>query len=200
MIRRNVCQLLAPFLAGQLLRRWIGGFVTRHQRILGFVDRGSVLLVVYTAFSQGVVEGIWGRVTPLQLVALIGVEAALLALMLALTWYGSRRLGFARSDRLVTVFAGSNKSLAAGLPMASVLFGAQASLAVLPLMLFHQMQLIVCAFLSRRWARRAPDVRVAEGTTRTVAAGGPQAPARGERGSGSAASGGSGRFQRQSQR
>jgi sodium/bile acid cotransporter 7 len=160
-------QLLAPFLAGQLLRRWIGGFLTRHGKITGAVDRGSVLLVVYTAFSQGVVEGIWGQSTPLRMAALLGVEAVLLAVMLTLTWYGSGKLGFAREDRVVTVFAGSNKSLAAGLPMASVLFGPHAALAVLPLMLFHQMQLIVCAFLSRRWARGAPDVR---------ASGGPKSP------------------------
>ncbi|MGW7514065.1 bile acid:sodium symporter family protein [Streptomyces sp. NPDC054796] len=149
------CQLLAPFVAGQLLRRWIGGFLTRNKRVLGLVDRGSVLLVVYTAFSQGMNEGIWGQVTPLRLLALLGVEAVLLALMLTLTWYGARKLGFVRADRVVITFAGSKKSLAAGLPMASVLFGAQASLAVLPLMLFHQMQLMVCAFLAKRWSSPA---------------------------------------------
>ncbi len=164
-----VTQLLAPFLAGQLLRRWIGEFLTRNHRILGVVDRGSVLLVVYTAFSQGMNEGIWGQVTPLRLLALVGVEAALLALMLTFTWYGADKLGFTREDRVVAVFAGSNKSLAAGLPMASVLFGAQASLAVLPLMLFHQMQLIVCAFISRRWAARTSEVRAAGGTNKPVA-------------------------------
>ena len=52
-----VLQLLVPFLAGQLLRRWIGGFVTRHKKVLGLVDRGSILLVVYTAFSEGMVAG-----------------------------------------------------------------------------------------------------------------------------------------------
>lgn len=170
-------QLLAPFLAGQLLRRWIGGFLTRHHKILGAVDRGSVLLVVYTAFSQGVIEGIWGQVTPLRLLGLLGVEGVLLALMLTLTWYGSAKLGFAREDRVVTVFAGSNKSLAAGLPMASVLFGAHAALAVLPLMLFHQMQLIVCAFLSRRWAGSETDDVRAAGATKQVVAAGPRSPA-----------------------
>jgi sodium/bile acid cotransporter 7 len=158
-----VGQLLAPFVAGQLLRRWIGDFITRHRRLLTLVDRGSVLLVVYTAFSQGMTQGIWGLVTPMRLLALLGVEAGLLALMLALTWYGAHRLGFSRSDRVVAVFAGSNKSLAAGLPMASVLFAAHASLAVLPLMLFHQMQLVVCAFLSRRWSQGASEVREAMG-------------------------------------
>ncbi|MYU51452.1 MULTISPECIES: bile acid:sodium symporter family protein [Streptomyces] len=150
-----VCQLLLPFLAGQLLRRWIGGFLTRNKKVLGYVDRGSILLVVYSAFSTGMVQGIWHQISPLRLLCLVGVEAVLLAAMLTCTSYGSKKLGFSRGDRIAITFAGSKKSLAAGLPMASVLFGAQAGLAVLPLMLFHQMQLMVCAVLSKRYAAQA---------------------------------------------
>ncbi|MFJ7077053.1 bile acid:sodium symporter family protein [Streptomyces sp. NPDC098781] len=151
-----VLQLLVPFVAGQLLRRWIGGFVTRHKKVLGLVDRGSILLVVYTAFSAGMVQGVWHQVSAVRLAGLLAVEAVLLAVMLALTWYGAKALGFGRGDRIAIQFAGSKKSLAAGLPMASVLFGAHASLAVLPLMLFHQMQLMVCAVIAKR---RAHDVQ-----------------------------------------
>lgn len=158
-----VLQLLVPFLAGQLLRRWIGGFVTRNKKILGLVDRGSILLVVYTAFSEGMVRGIWHQVSAVRLGGLLAVEAVLLAVMLALTWYGSKALGFRREDRIAIQFAGSKKSLAAGLPMASVLFGAQASLAVLPLMLFHQMQLMVCAVIAKRRARDAAPEGTDEG-------------------------------------
>ncbi|MFC8079667.1 bile acid:sodium symporter family protein [Streptomyces sp. NPDC057307] len=147
---RIVAQLLLPFVAGQLLRRWVGGFLTRHRTLLGRVDRGSILLVVYTAFSQGMVAGIWHQVTPGRLGALFAVEVVLLAAMLTLSWYGARRLGFGRADRVAIQFAGSKKSLAAGLPMASVLFGAQASLAVMPLMLFHMLQLVVCAMIAKR--------------------------------------------------
>ncbi|MEV5432074.1 bile acid:sodium symporter family protein [Streptomyces sp. NPDC052701] len=171
---RIVLQLLVPFLAGQVLRRWIGGFVTRHKKVLGLVDRGSILLVVYTAFSQGVVRGVWHRLDPARLAGLLAVEAVLLAVMLALTWYGAKALRFSREDRIVIQFAGSKKSLAAGLPMASVLFGAHASLAVLPLMLFHQMQLMVGAVIARRRshdpvdetgdARPAAGARTAVGT------------------------------------
>ncbi|MEU0075198.1 bile acid:sodium symporter family protein [Streptomyces sp. NPDC006332] len=152
-----VLQLLVPFLAGQLLRRWIGGFVTRHKKVLGLVDRGSILLVVYTAFSEGMVQGIWHQVSPVRLGGLLVVEAVILAVMLALTWYGGKALRFSREDRITIQFAGSKKSLASGLPMASVLFGAQASLAVLPLMLFHQMQLMVCAVIAKRRARDVPE-------------------------------------------
>ncbi|MFC8759805.1 bile acid:sodium symporter family protein [Streptomyces sp. NPDC057193] len=181
-----VLQLLVPFLAGQVLRRWVGGFVSRHRKVLGYVDRGSILLVVYTAFSQGMVAGIWHLVTPARLGLLLAVEAVLLAAMLALTWYGARRLGFGRADRIAIQFAGSKKSLAAGLPMASVLFGPQAALAVLPLMLFHQMQLMVCAVLAKRRSRdveaeRSPEPEPASGPTAPAPAPaappGPTAPA-----------------------
>ncbi|MGW3354965.1 bile acid:sodium symporter family protein [Streptomyces bungoensis] len=148
-----VLQLLVPFLAGQVLRHWIGGFVARHRKVLGLVDRGSILLVVYTAFSEGVTQGIWHQVSAVRMGGLLVVEAAVLAVMLTLTWYGGRALGFGREDRIALQFAGSKKSLASGLPMASVLFGAHASLAVLPLMLFHQMQLMVCAVIAKRRAR-----------------------------------------------
>lgn len=151
-IVKIVLQLLVPFVAGQLLRRWIGEFIARHKKILGLVDRGSILLVVYTAFSEGMVRGIWHQVSAVRLAGLLAVEAVLLAVMLVLTWYGAKALGFGRGDRIAIQFAGSKKSLASGLPMASVLFGAHASLAVLPLMLFHQMQLMVCAVIAKRRA------------------------------------------------
>ncbi|MFH8926247.1 bile acid:sodium symporter family protein [Streptomyces pristinaespiralis] len=160
---RIVLQLLVPFLTGQLLRRWVARFLVRHKKVLGYVDRGSILLVVYTAFSEGMTAGVWQQVTPVRLGALLAVEAVLLAAMLTLTWFGAKRLGFGRADRIAIQFAGSKKSLAAGLPMATVLFGAQASLAVLPLMLFHQMQLMVCAVIAKRRShdpdRTEPAVR-----------------------------------------
>ncbi|MER7823394.1 bile acid:sodium symporter family protein [Streptomyces sp. NPDC096097] len=159
-------QLLLPFLLGQVLRPWVGGFLVRHKQVLGYVDRGSILLVVHAAFSAGVVAGIWHQVSLPTLAALMAVEAVLLAVMLLATWYGAARLGFDRADRIAIQFAGSKKSLAAGLPMASVLFGTHAALAVLPLMLFHQMQLMVCAVIARRRARdplpQLPADRVAD--------------------------------------
>jgi solute carrier family 10 (sodium/bile acid cotransporter), member 7 len=166
-----VLQLLAPFVAGQLVRRWIGGFMQRHKKVLKIVDRGSILLVVYAAFSEGMVAGIWHQVTIGRLLELVVVEAVVLAVMLVLTWNGARRLNFGRADRIAIQFAGSKKSLASGLPMASVLFGAHASLAVLPLMLFHQMQLMVCAVIAKRRSRDpVTEERPATGTVVTGSA------------------------------
>ncbi|MEV7344556.1 bile acid:sodium symporter family protein [Streptomyces sp. NPDC093544] len=154
-----VFQLLVPFVAGQVLRRWVGTFIARHKKFLGYIDRGSILLVVYTAFSEGMVHGIWHQVSAFRLAGLLVVEAVLLAVLLTVTWYGAKVLGFNREDRITIQFAGSKKSLASGLPMASVLFGAHASLAVLPLMLFHQMQLMVCAVIAKRRSRDPEVVR-----------------------------------------
>lgn len=147
--------LLLPFVVGHALRPWIGGLLERNKHWLSYVDRGSILLVVYTAFSEGVVNGIWRQVPPLSIITLLAVCAVLLGAVLALTAWTSRALGFSKEDEIAIVFCGSKKSLASGLPMAKILFaGPSVGLVVLPLMLFHQIQLMVCAALARRYGAR----------------------------------------------
>jgi sodium/bile acid cotransporter 7 len=144
-------QLFMPFLAGQLARRWIGEWIGRHERITSFVDRGSILLIVYTAFSEGVANGIWHKIDLRSLLAVGFVDLILLALVLTVMTFASRRLGFSREDEIAIVFCGSKKNLASGVPIVNVLFPAQAvGMIILPLMLFHQIQLMVCATLARR--------------------------------------------------
>ncbi|GAB4589785.1 bile acid:sodium symporter family protein [Nocardia sp. IFM 10818] len=152
-----VLQLLVPFFLGQLIRPKIEGWLARYAEPTKLVDRGSILLVVYSAFSAGMVEGIWHTLSPWRILLLAGVCAVLLALVITATVVAGRLAGFDRGDRIVVVFCGSKKSLATGLPMATVLFAASpVGLIVLPLMLFHQIQLITCAALAQRWARTAP--------------------------------------------
>jgi sodium/bile acid cotransporter 7 len=157
-----VFQLLAPFGAGQALRPWLGGWIKQRAKILSYVDRGSILLVVYTAFSGAVVEGVWSKVGALDLVRLLALCALLLAVVLAATTWAARTLGFSKEDEIAIVFCGSKKSLASGAPMAGVLFPpAQAGIALLPLMLFHQIQLMACAVIAQAYAKRpdaAPEV------------------------------------------
>ncbi len=155
-----VLQLLVPFLAGQLLQPWIGAWAVRNKTLLGFTDRGSILIVVYTAFSAAVVAGLWRAVPPSQLGLVFLADAVLLAIVLAVTRLGARALGFSRPDEIAIVFCGSKKTLASGVPMAGVLFPApMVGQIVLPLMMFHQLQLFVCAALARRYARQAAEVR-----------------------------------------
>ncbi|MGR2679054.1 bile acid:sodium symporter family protein [Chromobacterium haemolyticum] len=150
-----VMQLLLPFVAGQLARRWIGGWVDRNKGLLRYVDQGSILLVVYTAFSAAVISGLWRQTPPLALAALLLVNLVLLGLLLGITMLLSRKLGFSRADQITIVFCGSKKSLASGVPMAKVLFAAPAlGSIVLPLMLFHQIQLMACAALAQHYRRQ----------------------------------------------
>jgi sodium/bile acid cotransporter 7 len=149
-----VLQLLVPFLAGQLLRPLIGAFIIRHGLALKCVDYGSILLIVYTAFSEGVVNGIWHQVDASQLLRVALIDAALLAIVMTVLTFASRWLGFSRADEITIVFCGSKKSLATGVSIATVLFAGHVGLAIIPIMLFHQIQLMVCASLARRYASR----------------------------------------------
>jgi solute carrier family 10 (sodium/bile acid cotransporter), member 7 len=151
-----VAQLLLPFVVGQLLRPWLAGWVGRHQVVTKAFDRGSILLVVYTAFALSMTEHVWSTVSVWRLLAVVAVCAALLAIMLGVTVGTARLCRLSRADMIVLLFCGSKKSLASGLPMTLVLFGSGAGLIMLPLIIFHQLQLIVCAALAARMARTAP--------------------------------------------
>ncbi len=156
-IEAIVLQLLVPFVAGHLLRPWIGAWVTRKKSLLTVVDRGSILLVVYSAFGAAVVEGLWTKLSLGDLILIGLLCAALLAFVLGLTFAVARLMKLPREDAIVLQFCGSKKSLASGVPMAGVLFPpAQVGVILLPVMLFHQLQLIACAVIARRYAESAP--------------------------------------------
>lgn len=149
-------QLLVPFLLGQLARRRIAGWVQRHASATKLVDRGSILLVVYAAFSVSRVQGVWSVLSPWRIAAVVAVCSVLLAVVLGATVLIGRLCRFDRADRIVVLFCGSKKSLASGLPIASVLFAGQpVGIIVLPLLIFHQIQLVVCAVLAARYERQA---------------------------------------------
>ena len=169
-VLRIVAQLLLPFIAGQVARRWIGDWVGRHRNMVKMVDQGAILLVVYTAFSAATGEGLWRQLQPQALIGLLLADALLLALALGITTAASRMFGFNRADEAAVVLCGSKKSLASGVPIAKVLFAGHAVGAmVLPLMLFHQMQLMVCAVIANRYARRAQMEEAAAADARTPA-------------------------------
>jgi sodium/bile acid cotransporter 7 len=122
-----VLQLLVPFAAGQALQPWIGDWAIRHKRLLSLTDRGSILIVVYTAFSEAVIQGLWHKAPVSQLGRLLAADALLLGIVLLVTRHGARALGFSRQDEIAIVFCGSKKTLASGVPMAGVLFPAAMS-------------------------------------------------------------------------
>jgi solute carrier family 10 (sodium/bile acid cotransporter), member 7 len=152
-IRQVILQLLVPFIAGQLARPWVGDWAERNKSILSVTDRGSVLLIVYAAFSASVVQGLWQRIPPATLAILTLIDAVLLGAALLIMISASRFLRFDRADESAIVFCGSQKSVVSGIPMASALIAAPAlGSFVLPIMLYHSMQLVVCAWLAKRYA------------------------------------------------
>lgn len=155
-------QLLVPFIAGQLSQRWIGAFVERHKGSVRLVDQSVILLVVYTAFSEAIGQGLWQQLPLRSLAGLLFIDVVLLALVMVIATVASRRLGFNREDEITIVFCSSKKSLASGVPMAKVLFTGHAlGAVVLPLMLFHQLQLMVCGVLTQKYAQRADAAEAA---------------------------------------
>jgi solute carrier family 10 (sodium/bile acid cotransporter), member 7 len=148
--------LLLPFVIGHLLRPWLGAFFARIKRYTTIFDRGVIVLMVWAAFSDSVADGLWTKHGPVLLAqALLGAAIFLFPML----WFSrkvARAMGFDLPDEIVAVFCGSKKTLASGMPMAKLLFGGNAAMGVLilPIMLYHQMQLFVCAVLARRYAAR----------------------------------------------
>lgn len=148
-------KLMLPFILGHLSRRFIGKWVDKYKSVISKTDRISILLVVYVAFSDAVANGIWSEISLLSLVQIIFYSIVLLTIVLLITTYGSRLLGFNKEDEITIVFCGSKKSLASGIPMASVIFPISVmGIMILPLMIFHQVQLMICAVLAARYAKR----------------------------------------------
>ncbi len=156
-------QLLAPFILGQILQPWIGNFIRAKRTLLMPVDRGSILMVVYLAFSESVTEGLWHTISIRDLGVVVIVDMLILAIVLAITMFGSRWAGFSKQDEIAITFCGSKKSLASGIPIATVIFAGQSiGSIVLPLMLFHQIQLMVCAVIAQKYADAAKKARKEE--------------------------------------
>ena len=169
--------ILLPFVVGHLLRPWIdgvaippellpwiGAFVVKYKSTIAITDRATILIAVYSAFSAAVIEGIWSRLPPTDLLILCALCTGVLIVALLLTRAAARSCKFSREDEIVVVFCGTKKSLVQGVPMARVLFsGPDLGLILLPIMIFHQIQLMVCAVIARRYAQRAAVMAAATG-------------------------------------
>ncbi|WP_026918103.1 bile acid:sodium symporter family protein [Gordonia shandongensis] len=155
-VTKILLEILVPFIVGQLARPLISGFMARYAAPTKYVDRSSIVVVVYVAFSEGVVSGMWSMVSAWDVVIVCVVSTVFVLAMLWVTGWVPRRLGFDRADTIAIQFCGTKKSLATGLPLASVMFaGGTVGFIVLPLMVFHQIQLIVCSILAGRYERQA---------------------------------------------
>lgn len=151
-----ILQLLLPFVVGQLLRPLIGGWIERNKMLTTAMDRGSILLIIYSAFSAGMVAGIWGQLDGFSLSVLVITDIALLSAVMLISNLMGRMARLPHEDEVSLLFCGAQKSLASGVPLANILFaGHPVSMIILPLMLYHQFQLFLCAAMAPRYAERA---------------------------------------------
>jgi sodium/bile acid cotransporter 7 len=154
-VGRIATMLLLPFALGQIARRWLADWSARHKAWIGRIDRLTILIAVYVAFSAATIEGMWGRLDGGEFLRLTLVIVVMLALSFGGTYALGKLLGLSREDRITLFYSGAHKSLATGAPMARILFpAATAGMIVIPLMLYHQMQLMISAWIAARWARR----------------------------------------------
>lgn len=152
--------LLVPFILGQILRPWVFPYMQKMPKIVKVFDQGSILMVVYGAFSSAVVAGLWQQVSLTTLLLLILVCSVLLTIVMLLALLIPKWLGFSTADQRTIFFCGSKKTLASGVPMAQILFiGQPLGMIVLPIMLFHQIQLMVCGMIANYWAKHSAELQ-----------------------------------------
>ncbi len=157
-IEKVAMLLLLPFVLGQIARRWLAGWAERRRAIVARLDRSTIVLAIYVTFSMAVNEGLWSKLDGLEFARLTAVIIAMLALAFAGAWTLGGVLGLARADRITLLFSGAHKSLATGAPMARILFpGPQAGMIIIPLMLYHQLQLMVSAWIAARQGSGTPE-------------------------------------------
>jgi solute carrier family 10 (sodium/bile acid cotransporter), member 7 len=154
-IWKVVLQLLLPFVCGHLLRPWLGKWAERNKVLVSYSDRLTILLSVYGAFSAAVIAGIWAKIPLVTLLTLVAICFCLLSLGMLSNWMLSRTIGLTNPERRAALFCGSFKSLVSGVPMARVLFpSAELGAMILPVMIYHQLQLMISAIVAPRQARQ----------------------------------------------
>lgn len=147
--------LVLPLAIGQACHPWLGPFALRHKAWVSLVDRGTILLLVYTSFCDSFQQHIWSGHGSRQLWLVLGIALALFALAMWVMSLTAGALGFTREDKIAAMFCGSKKTLASGVPMAKLIFGAHPGLGLilLPIMIYHPLQLVICGVLAERWRR-----------------------------------------------
>ena len=148
--------LLAPFAAGQIARPLLKTALAKHKSIVSKLDRGVILLIVFTSFATSTKSGIWSQFSLIQYIVTIALVLFLLLAAIGLTVFAARNLmKLSHEDEAASVFCGATKSLANGAPIAQILFAGSPQLGpiMLPLMLYHQIQLMVCAVIAQRYAK-----------------------------------------------
>jgi solute carrier family 10 (sodium/bile acid cotransporter), member 7 len=155
--------LVLPLVVGQVMRPWIGAFLGRHKKWTQFADRGTILLLVYTSFCDSFAKHIWSENSPATIALVVVSTLGLFFLVLGLLWKLCDHFKIAPAFRSAVVFCGTKKSLATGVPMAHLIFAAHPAglgLILLPIMIYHPLQLLICTPLANRWAKETESQNI----------------------------------------
>lgn len=149
-------QVLLPVILGLLLHNLFGAFAEKHKKKLRYFDQSIILLIIYTSFCHSFADGIFEGIRFFDLLML---GAAMIILFFAVYFFTNlvcNLLGFSLADKITVMFCGSKKSLVHGSVMSKVLFPQSATVGVilLPLMIYHAMQIIIISVIAQRFARQ----------------------------------------------
>ncbi|WP_194091124.1 bile acid:sodium symporter family protein [Vibrio hibernica] len=152
--------LLLPMVLGQVLRPLLFSWIEKHKKVVGKADKYVILLIIYNAFSDSVSDGIWHNFSIDYLIMSLAICMVVLFSIIHLMRWGAKFFGFDHADEVAAVFCGSKKTLAAGIPMAKVIFGADPRLGMilLPIMIYHPLQIFYCAILANRYQKHALEL------------------------------------------
>lgn len=146
--------LLLPFVLGQFSQHWTRDWALGHKMLVSWVDRFSIAIAVYVAFSGAVEQGIWTRLS-LDDWGMLSLGVGLMLLFgFGGSWIAGSALRLDRGDHIAFLYAGAHKSIAMGAPLAAVLFKPSvAGILLLPALAYHLTQLVLSAPLAARLHR-----------------------------------------------
>ena len=156
-VMRIISILLLPFIAGQFAQKWLRPWALANKPLVTMMDRTTICIAVYTAFSAAVVAGIWDQLQAQELAIIFALLAVIMAFAFGGGWYLGKALGLERGDRTSMLFACGQKSIAFGAPLAATLFPpAMAGMVLVPILIYHTVQLIISAWIAPQLAKSMP--------------------------------------------
>jgi sodium/bile acid cotransporter 7 len=151
-----IIQVLLPVIIGISLNSRFGNIAEKYKKQLKYFDQAVILSIIYTSFCKSFSDHIFEGFTALELVGLASGMMTLFFVVFLCVGLLSRLFGFSDEDRITVLFCGSKKSLVHGTVMSKVLFqhSTITGIILLPLMLYHALQLIAASIIAQSMARR----------------------------------------------
>jgi sodium/bile acid cotransporter 7 len=149
-------QIVLPLILGLVLQQYLGKTARKHSKILGYFDKAVIVLIVYSSFSNSFNSGLFEIVKIYDLVKILAIVILLFFGMYALIGGLCKWFGFNLKDTITTKFCGTKKSLVHGSVMVKIIFGTSASVGIflLPIMLYHILQLLVITIFAEKYRKR----------------------------------------------